>query len=77
MPAQLAGPTAWIFGNEARGLPPELVAAADQTRPGADLRRGGEPEPGRGRRRLPVRLGPRPARRPVDPGAVKALARPP
>jgi TrmH family RNA methyltransferase len=25
----LAGPTAWLFGNEARGLPPELVAAAD------------------------------------------------
>ena len=25
----LAGPTAWLFGNEARGLPPELAAAAD------------------------------------------------
>ena len=25
----LAGPTAWLFGNEARGLPEELAAAAD------------------------------------------------
>ncbi len=25
----LAGPTAWLFGNEARGLPPELAGAAD------------------------------------------------
>jgi TrmH family RNA methyltransferase len=25
----LAGPTAWLFGNEARGLPPELAALAD------------------------------------------------
>ena len=25
----LAGPTAWLFGNEARGLPSELAAAAD------------------------------------------------
>ncbi|MGN6160479.1 MAG: TrmH family RNA methyltransferase [Marmoricola sp.] len=28
--ALLAGPTAWLFGNEARGLPAELSAAADQ-----------------------------------------------
>jgi len=26
----LARPTAWIFGNEAHGLPPDLLAAADQ-----------------------------------------------
>ena len=25
----LAGPTAWLFGNEAHGLPPELAALAD------------------------------------------------
>lgn len=25
----LAGPTAWLFGNEARGLPPELADSAD------------------------------------------------
>jgi TrmH family RNA methyltransferase len=25
----LAGPTAWLFGNEAWGLPPELSEAAD------------------------------------------------
>ena len=28
--ARLAGPTAWMFGNEAWGLPPELVAMADE-----------------------------------------------
>jgi TrmH family RNA methyltransferase len=27
---ELAGPTLWLFGNEARGLPEPLVAAADQ-----------------------------------------------
>ncbi len=27
--ANLAGPTAWVFGNEARGLPDDLLAAAD------------------------------------------------
>ncbi len=27
--ADLSGPTAWLFGNEAHGLPPELVALAD------------------------------------------------
>jgi len=28
--ARLAGPTAWMLGNEAWGLPPELVALADE-----------------------------------------------
>jgi len=28
--ARLAAPTAWMFGNEAWGLPPELVALADE-----------------------------------------------
>ncbi len=27
--ADLSGPTAWLFGNEAHGVPPELVAMAD------------------------------------------------
>jgi TrmH family RNA methyltransferase len=27
--AELAGPVLWLFGNEARGLPPELAALAD------------------------------------------------
>ncbi|MEX3649632.1 TrmH family RNA methyltransferase, partial [Mycolicibacterium porcinum] len=27
--ADLAGPTAWLFGPEAHGLPTELAAAAD------------------------------------------------
>jgi len=29
--ARLAGPTAWMFGNEAWGLPAELVALADES----------------------------------------------
>jgi TrmH family RNA methyltransferase len=29
--ARLAEPTAWMFGNEAWGLPPELVALADES----------------------------------------------
>jgi TrmH family RNA methyltransferase len=29
--ARLAGPTAWMFGNEAWGLPTELVALADES----------------------------------------------
>lgn len=29
--ARLAEPTAWIFGNEAWGLPPDLVALADES----------------------------------------------
>ena len=28
--ADLAGPTAWVFGNEAWGLPPDVAAMADQ-----------------------------------------------
>jgi RNA methyltransferase, TrmH family len=28
--ARLAGPTAWMFGNEAWGLPPGLLALADE-----------------------------------------------
>ena len=27
----LASPTAWLFGNEAWGLPPELLALADES----------------------------------------------
>ena len=29
--AELAAPTAWIFGNEAWGMPPELLALADES----------------------------------------------
>src|SRR2546425_530538 len=28
---ELAGPTAWLFGNEAWGLPDDLLALADET----------------------------------------------
>ncbi len=30
-PAELAAPTAWIFGNEAWGMPAEVVALADES----------------------------------------------
>ena len=30
-PAELAAPTAWIFGNEAWGMPSELLALADES----------------------------------------------
>ena len=30
-PVELAAPTAWIFGNEAWGMPSELVALADES----------------------------------------------
>ncbi len=30
-PAELAAPTAWIFGNEAWGMPPEILALADES----------------------------------------------
>jgi TrmH family RNA methyltransferase len=28
--ADLSGPTAWVFGSEAHGLPPEILAAVDE-----------------------------------------------
>ena len=48
---ELAGPTAWMFGNEARGLPSELIALADDTVRVPIYGAGGEPEPGRRGRR--------------------------
>jgi TrmH family RNA methyltransferase len=56
----LAAPTAWLFGSEAHGLPPDTPARSTARRPpgaGADLRRRGEPKPGRGRRGVPVCFG--------------------
>ena len=57
----LARPTAWVFGNEAWGLPEADPRAVRRRRAGADPRPGREPQPRRRRRRLPLRLGPRPA----------------
>jgi TrmH family RNA methyltransferase len=35
----LAAPVAWVFGNEAWGLPDDALAAADDRRPGPGVRR--------------------------------------
>ncbi len=58
---ELAAPTAWLFGNEARGLPDELAALARRPGRHPDPRPRREPQPGRGRRGLPLRERPRPA----------------
>jgi rRNA methylases len=54
--ARLAGPTAWMFGNEAWGLPPELVALGGRTRRGAHLRPGRESQSGRRGRSVSLRV---------------------
>ncbi len=51
----LAGPTAWLFGNEAWGLPAELAAAGRPPGADPDPRTGREPQPGDRRRDLPPR----------------------
>ena len=56
---QLGRPTAWLFGNEAWGLPADVLDLADDGGGRAHLRPGGEPEPGRRGRGVPLRLGPR------------------
>ena len=43
--ALLAEPTAWLFGNEARGLDDEALALADRVAHGADLRQRRVDEP--------------------------------
>ena len=53
--AVLAGPTLWLFGNEAHGLPAELAAAGRRTGADPDPRPGREPQPRHGRRGLPLR----------------------
>ena len=58
----LARPTAWLFGNEAHGLPAELAALADhRVRIPIHGRAESLNLADRGRA-LPLRLGPRPAR---------------
>ena len=58
---RLDGPTAWVFGNEAWGLPDETRALADAVVRVPIHGRGREPQPRHRRRRLPLRLGPRAA----------------
>ena len=54
----LDGPTAWVFGNEAWGLPERDPGARRRRGQGADPRPGREPQPGHRRRGLPLRLRP-------------------
>ena len=54
----LAGPTAWVFGNEAWGLPAGDPRAGRRRRQGPDPRPGREPQPGHRRRGLPLRVRP-------------------
>ncbi len=54
----LTRPTAWLFGNEAWGLPGDDRRAGRPPGPDPDPRPGREPQPGHRGRRLPLRLGP-------------------
>ena len=57
----LTGPVAFVFGNEAHGLPAEVVARADGTVRVPQAGPGRVAEPRGGRDRVPVRVGPAPA----------------
>ena len=59
--ADLTGPIAFVFGNEAHGLPPEVVALGRRHRARAARGAGGIAEPRRRRHRLPVRVAAPPA----------------
>ncbi|GAA4963213.1 hypothetical protein GCM10023238_33240 [Streptomyces heliomycini] len=48
----MGGPTAWVFGNEAWGLPRGDPRPHRRRRPRPDPRKGGEPEPRHRRRRM-------------------------
>ena len=71
----LAGPVAWVFGNEAWGLPDDALAAGRRRRPGAGARPGGEPQPRHRRHGLPLRGGPRPPLRCLADGETGASTR--
>ena len=55
----LAAPTAWLFGNEAWGLPAELADARRPPGADPDPRPRREPQPLHRRRALPLRVGAR------------------
>ena len=57
----LVQPTAWLFGNEAWGLPDGACRAGRPPGADPDPRPSGEPQPLHRRGRLPLRLGARPA----------------
>ena len=61
-PGAARRPTAWVFGNEAWGLPAGDPRAGRPGRPGADPRAGREPQPGHRRGGLPLRIRLGPAR---------------
>ena len=56
----LDGPTAWVFGNEAWGLPDATRALCRRGREGADPRSRRVAQPRDRRRGVPLRLGARP-----------------
>ena len=58
---ELARPTAWVFGNEARGPRRRPARAGGPRRHGADLRPRRVDEPRDSGLRLPLRIGVRPA----------------
>ena len=64
----LDGPTAWVFGNEAWGLPADTRRARRRRPAGADPRPGREPQPRDRGRGLPLRVGPGPAPSLILPG---------
>ena len=53
---ELAGPTAWLFGNEAWGLPPGGASRSPTRWSASRSTAGREPQPGHRRRRLSLRL---------------------
>ena len=57
----LVQPTAWLFGNEAWGLPDDACRAGRPPGANPDPRPSREPQPLHRGGRLPLRLGPRPA----------------
>ena len=59
-PGSLLGrPAAWLFGNEAWGLPGRRAGPRRRRGRGSHLREGGEPQPGRRGGGVPLRLRPR------------------
>ena len=59
----LAGRVAWIFGNEAWGIPPDEVALADHAGRRTDLRQSREPQRVDRSRRVPLHHGTGPTSR--------------
>ena len=61
--SDLSGPVAFVFGNEAHGLPADVVALADDSVRVPQAGRAESLEPRRGSHRVPVRVAAAPAAR--------------